>query len=141
MQSINLLKCLASTSWGANRNRMILLYHSYVKWKLDYGCMANGSASDRILNMVSSVRNMSIRLCTGAFRLSPVRSIAAGWGNPSWIQKKSSKYFCPIKFNLTHPLNSLFSNNIVNNIEIRQNLKIRKSYRRRTWLILANLQS
>ena len=47
--SLNILKVLSRTEWGADRTTLLELYRSLVRSKLDYGCIIYGSASREIL--------------------------------------------------------------------------------------------
>lgn len=82
MKRLNLLQCLSHTDWGSDRVTLLKLYRALVRSKIDYGCMIYGSASERVLNSLQPVQNKAIRLATGAFRSSPVASLAAESGEP-----------------------------------------------------------
>ena len=43
-KSLNLLRVLAHTTWGADQETLLHLYRSLIRSKLDYGCVVNGSA-------------------------------------------------------------------------------------------------
>ena len=48
-KSLNILKVLSRTEWGADRTTLLKLYRSPVRSKLDYGCIVYGSASKTAL--------------------------------------------------------------------------------------------
>ena len=74
-KSLNLLKVLSRTEWGADRTTLLKLYRSLVRSKLDYGCIVYGSASKTALAKLDPVHNQGLRLSLGAFRSSPVESL------------------------------------------------------------------
>ena len=80
MKALNLMKCLARTTWGARRDVMIMVYKATVLSILDYGCPIYSSASDAVLRLLDPVHNLGARLCTGAFRSSPVNSLLVDSG-------------------------------------------------------------
>jgi len=80
---LDLLKCLTHTTWGSDRVTMLRLYRAIIRSKLDYGCFVYGSAKDSILNTLDPVHNSAIRLCTGAYRTSPVASLYAESAEPA----------------------------------------------------------
>ena len=43
-KSLDLIKVLSNTTWGADRKVFLRLYRSLIRSKLDYGCIVNGSA-------------------------------------------------------------------------------------------------
>ena len=74
-KSLNILKVLSRTEWGADRTKLLKLYRSLVRSKLDYGCIVYGSASKTALAKLDPVHNQGLRLSLGAFRSSPVESL------------------------------------------------------------------
>ena len=74
-KSLNILKVLSRTEWGADRTALFKLYRSLVRSKLDYGCIVDGSASKTSLAKLDPVHNQGLRLSRGAFCSSPVESL------------------------------------------------------------------
>ena len=74
-KSLNILKVLSRTEWGADRTTLLKLYRSLVRSKLDYGCIVYGSASKTALAKLDPVHNQGLRLSLGAMRSSPVESL------------------------------------------------------------------
>ena len=81
-QRLDILKVLSHTTWGADRTILLRLYRSIIRSKLDYGSMIYSSAKPNILSTLDPVHNAAIRLCTGAYRSSPVISLYADAGEP-----------------------------------------------------------
>ena len=75
IKTLNLLRVLAHTSWGADTATLLKLFKALIRSKLDYGSMVYQSASQTDLNSLYTVQNEALRVCTGAFRSSPVSSI------------------------------------------------------------------
>ncbi|GFX80409.1 putative RNA-directed DNA polymerase from transposon X-element [Trichonephila clavipes] len=65
-KSLNLLKVLSNTSWGADRTSLLRVYKAIVLSRIDYGCVAYGSACNSTL------------LLRGLTFLSPRRDTAVG---------------------------------------------------------------
>ncbi|GFT53931.1 RNase H domain-containing protein [Trichonephila clavipes] len=74
-KSLNLLKVLSNTSWGADRPSLLRVYQAIVLSRIDYGCVAYGSACNSTLQKLDPVHHMALRICSGAFRTSPVQSL------------------------------------------------------------------
>ena len=74
-KSLNILKVLSCTEWGADRTTLLKLYRSLVRSKLDYGCIVYGSPSKTELAKLDPVHNQGLRLSLGAFSSSPVESL------------------------------------------------------------------
>jgi hypothetical protein len=62
---------------------MLRLYRGFIRTKLDYGCTLYSSAKPYVLHNLDPVHNAALRLCTGAFRSSPVVSLYCETGEPS----------------------------------------------------------
>ena len=75
MKVISLLRVLAHTSWGADRQTLLLLHRSLLLSKLEYGCEVYSSATVARLRILDSVHHAGVRLATGAFRTSPIHSL------------------------------------------------------------------
>ena len=74
-KSLNILKVLSRTEWGAVQTTLLKLYRSLVRFKLDYGCIVYRSASKTTSYKLDPVHNQGLRLSFGAFRSSPVESL------------------------------------------------------------------
>ena len=57
---------------GADRTKLLKLYNSLVRSKLDYCCIVYGSAAKTSLVKLDHVHSQGLRLSLGAFRSSPV---------------------------------------------------------------------
>ena len=66
-KSLNILKVLSRTEWGADQTTLLKLYRSLVRSKLDYGCLVYGSASKTALAKLDPVHDQCLRLSLGAF--------------------------------------------------------------------------
>ena len=75
LKSLNLLKIVSNTTWGADRTIMLRMYRSLIRSKLDYGCQVYGAARQKPLKYLDTVQNSGLRLCLGAFRTSPIESM------------------------------------------------------------------
>ncbi|MBJ3756042.1 reverse transcriptase-like protein, partial [Salmonella enterica subsp. enterica serovar Derby] len=105
--TLNILKVLSGTSWGADRCSLLRIYHSLVRSKLDYGCIVYGSARPSILRLLDPVSHQALRLCTGAFRTSPVHSLYVEAHEPPLSvrrQQLSLRYFLKLRSLPDHPL-------------------------------------
>ena len=74
-QSLNVMKSLASTKWGAHRNMLILFYQSYIRSKIIYATQVYSSASKSILSRLDIVQNNAIRIITGLRRSTPIPAL------------------------------------------------------------------
>ena len=74
-KACNILKVVSNFNWGADRTTLLRLYSSLCLSKMDYGCQVYGSACKTNLHKLDIVHNMALRICTGAYRTSPIESI------------------------------------------------------------------
>ena len=75
LKTINLLRVVSHTDWGADGATLLRLYRVLVRSKLDYGCIIYGSARESYLQPLDRVQNLALRICLGAFRTSPIPSL------------------------------------------------------------------
>ena len=61
-EALNLMRVVAHTKWGGDRDTLLLLYRALVRSKLDYGCIVYGTASASNLQRLDSIQNTGLRL-------------------------------------------------------------------------------
>lgn len=106
LKTMNILKVLANTSWGADTKSMLRIYKALIRSKLDYGCAIYGSARKSVLQVLDPIHHQGLRLCTGAFRTSPIQSLYVLCHEPSLQirrHKLSLTYYFKIKSSPFHP--------------------------------------
>ena len=74
-KSLDILKVVSSFNWGADKKSLLRLFNALCRAKLDYGCQIYSSACKSELKKLDVINNMGLRICSGAFRTSPVESI------------------------------------------------------------------
>ena len=75
-QALNIFKVVAGYKWGADRRTLQRLYWATCRSQIDYGCQIYGSASESQLGKLDSIQNEAMRICSGAFRSSPIESLS-----------------------------------------------------------------
>ena len=106
LKSLNLLKVVANTKWGADRDSLLQLYRALIRSKLDYGCVVYGSARPSYLESLEPVANKALRLCLGAFRTSPIDSLQVEANEPSLTLRReqlSLQYAARLQVNPKNP--------------------------------------
>src|SRR5688572_17312369 len=104
MQSLNLLKVVSHRDWGGDTQTLLKLYRTLIRSKLDYGSIVYGSARKSYLKMLDPIQTLSLRLCLGAFRTSPVESLQVEANEPSLISRRNkltTQYVIKVKANPT----------------------------------------
>ncbi|GBL98430.1 hypothetical protein AVEN_187759-1 [Araneus ventricosus] len=74
-RSLNILKVLSKTSWGADRTSLLRIYQAVILSRIDYGYMVYVSARPTVLRRLDKIHHSGLRICTAAFRTSPVESL------------------------------------------------------------------
>ena len=62
-------------TWGADRKTLLRLPEALILSKLDHGSVVYGSALPSYLDRLDPVHNNGIRISTGAFKSTPVKSL------------------------------------------------------------------
>ena len=68
---LNLIKRLASTSWGSDRNTLRGLYLGYTRAIFDYNLVLQNICSKVTKTSIDSVQNHALRFISGGMRSSP----------------------------------------------------------------------
>ncbi|GFT52036.1 putative RNA-directed DNA polymerase from transposon X-element [Trichonephila clavipes] len=74
-RSLNILRVLSNTLWGADRVSLLRVYQSLILSCLDYGCVVYGFTRAFVIKRLDTVHHSALRICSGAFRTSPVTSL------------------------------------------------------------------
>jgi hypothetical protein len=83
MKTLDVIKVVANTKWGADKNTLLHLYRSLIPSKLDYGSIVYGAARTSYIKALDAIHHKGLRLCTGAYRTSPVASLYVETNEPS----------------------------------------------------------
>ena len=105
-QSLNLLKSVCNTEWGADTEVGMRLYRALIRSRIDYGSIVYGSASTQDLRTVETIANDALRIITGAFRTSPVSSMKVLVHEPPLDLRRDvlrCQYFYKIKHHIQSP--------------------------------------
>ncbi|GFT26343.1 putative RNA-directed DNA polymerase from transposon X-element [Trichonephila clavipes] len=73
--TIAAIQWCCQTPLGGGSTIITRVYQAIVLSRIDYGCVAYGSACNSTLQKLDPVHHMALRICSGAFRTSPVQSL------------------------------------------------------------------
>ncbi|GFY35368.1 RNase H domain-containing protein [Trichonephila clavipes] len=79
--------------------------------RIDYGCVVYGSACNSTLKKLDPVHHMALRICSGAFRTSPVQSLYVNCNQfPLDLRRRklSVEYYFTILSVPSHPLQNVY---------------------------------
>lgn len=72
---IKLLKIIAHSEWGADRDTVLRIYKSTILSKIDYGSIAYHSAKKSVLKTLDTIHRTGIKIAISAFHTSPTITI------------------------------------------------------------------
>ena len=84
---LNIFKVVSGFNWGADRTCLLRIYQALCLSKIDYGYQVYGSAFQTTLQKLDIVHNTALRICTGAYKTSPVESLYVDWVSSSFHSK------------------------------------------------------
>ncbi|GFW59474.1 putative RNA-directed DNA polymerase from transposon X-element [Trichonephila clavipes] len=90
-----------------DRVSLLRVYQALILSRLDYGCVVYGSARASVLKRLDTIHHSALRICSGAFRTSPVTSLYVVYHQPPLELRRrqlSPNYFIramPVPY---HPL-------------------------------------
>ncbi|XDV47667.1 hypothetical protein PO909_017241 [Leuciscus waleckii] len=76
----NLLRCLSGRDWGASRKSLLNIYKTMMRARIDYGSVAYMSAAECHLKKLDVEQAKGLRICSGAFKTSPVAALQVEMG-------------------------------------------------------------
>ena len=74
-QTIQLLRAIDHTDWGADKKNLIKLYKSLIGSKLDYGCFIYWAARKSSFWEFDTIHYQVLYITLGGFTTSPVESL------------------------------------------------------------------
>ena len=123
-KSLDLIKVLSNTTWGADRKVLLRLYRALIRSKADYGYIVCGSARPSHIKRLDTVHNQGLRLSLGAFRTSLVRTLYVKANEPPLDMRStrlSLQYCVKLMSNEINPAYSaVFQSDIVVAYEVRE---------------------
>ena len=90
IRALNVLKVIVKNNSKTDSKILLNIYKSLVRSKLDYASQIYGTASVTALKMLNTVHHQALRLCTGAFRTSPVESLYVETGEQPMQYRRMS---------------------------------------------------
>ena len=97
-----LVRVISSKDWGGDLTTLLRIHRSHIGSKLDYG-----SARRSYLVVLDPIANQGLRLCSGAFGTSPIKSLQVETGEPSLETRRlklSLQYYMKMKANPENPV-------------------------------------
>ncbi|GFX88551.1 putative RNA-directed DNA polymerase from transposon X-element [Trichonephila clavipes] len=91
----------------SDRVSLLRVYQALILSRLDYGCVVYGSARASVLKRLDTVHHSALRICSGAFRTSPVTSLYVVYHQPPLELRRrqlSANYFISAVSVPSHPL-------------------------------------
>jgi len=115
-KSLNLLRCICGSHWGADTKTAMNLYRALIRSRIDYGSVVYSSASKATLGPLDTIANDAMRIASGAFKTSPVKSLQILVNEPPLHlrrQELTIKYYLRVKSHLQNPsFNSVINTNL-----------------------------
>ncbi|XP_076066110.1 uncharacterized protein LOC143039754 [Oratosquilla oratoria] len=125
LSALNILKAVSGRDWGADQPSLLRSYHALIRSRLDYACQIYSSASATSLRSLDTVHHQALRLCTGAYRTSPVESLYVLSGDLPLSNRREqlllSFYFKCKSFR------EIPSFDVVNNVRLRDTYNTKRS--------------
>jgi hypothetical protein len=105
---LNILRCLAGTTWGADREVLLKAHHAVILSALRYRETEYGAASDKTLKTLDPIHNEGLRISIGAFCVTKTTEVLREAGELSLKEiRNKNMAICGvrIKAKRNHPLN------------------------------------
>jgi len=87
--------------------RLLTLYGTLIRSKIDYGSIVYGSTRKSYLSKLDPIVNQALRLCLGAFRTSPIRSLRILSNESPLHLRREELLNMLLNYKATHPVHCL----------------------------------
>ena len=105
-QRLNIMRALAGTTWGAEREILLRIYTAYIRPKMTYGAAAYASVCDTRLGRLEGIQNTALRIAVGARKTSPIAALQVEANIPPlklYIKEACCNYYYKLKTLEDHP--------------------------------------
>lgn len=75
LRAMNIVSVISTANVATDAKALLRVYRALVRSKLDYGSQIYGTAPASYLKFLDPVHHKGLRICLGAFRTSPLRSL------------------------------------------------------------------
>ena len=72
---LNIMRAITSNKWGASRNLLRRVYISYIRSKIEYGCVIYHEFPYSTQKCIDVIQNNAMRIILGARKTSPILSL------------------------------------------------------------------
>ena len=124
IKSMNVLKYLNNRKFGLLENKLLSIYRTVIRSKIDYGSQIYSTASKTTLKKLDTIHNACLRICCGAFRTTPSMSICCITDEPPLIFRRMLLSSNPILQTLkthNHPSYQSLHSNITKSVFLSKN--------------------
>jgi len=94
------------TKTGEQTRKLLTLYRTLIRSKLDYGSFICGSTRKNYLYQLNTIANQALRICTGVLRTSPISSLQVISSEPPLHLRREElamKYIIKLQANPSNP--------------------------------------
>lgn len=106
-KSVNILRSLTATEWGADRETLLHQYRAMVRSRMDYGSIVYGAALEQTLKPLDTIANEFMGIATGAMKTIPIQSLQTTANEkPLALRRKelTLKYYFKMSAQLKNPV-------------------------------------
>ena len=75
LKTINLMRVLAGTKWGADRQSLLKINEALIRSRIAYGCPAFISAAESNLKKLEVIQNAALRLALGVWKSTRIPNL------------------------------------------------------------------
>ena len=90
-KALDIITVLSNTKWGAGKSTLLHLYRSLIRSKLYH--IVYGAARTSCIKALDAIHHQGLRLCTGAYRTSPVYILYAEANEPPLNLRRIKRVF------------------------------------------------
>jgi len=123
-RALNILRCISGSSWGSNKDTLLILYKSLILSNLDYCCFAYSNSALTNLKKLDTIQYKSLILATGGIKGTALRALQGECAEiPLNLRRQQiiTKYLLKLSFCTNNAANQVLNDTKFFQLEIKRN--------------------
>ena len=87
---LNLMRAISGTTWGGNKNTLLMIYKSFILSKLDYSSFMYSNCSKSLSKKLDTIQYKSLLIATGGLKGTSLKALLSECGEtPLYLRRKN----------------------------------------------------
>src|SRR6267154_1827567 len=123
-RALNILRCISGTSWGSNKDTLLILYKSLILSNLDYCSFTYSNSAPSNLKKLDTIQYKSLLLATGGLKGTALKALLGECAElPLYLRRQQStlKYLLKLSSSTNNAANKVLNDSKYFQLDIKRN--------------------